>query len=54
MSKKKYNLILDLDQTIISGEPIEELDLKNTHKEKHKLFSFHNMDDYYNIYSNNI
>jgi hypothetical protein len=51
MSKKKYNLILDLDQTIISGEPIEDLDLKNTYKEKHKLFRFDNMEDYYNIYS---
>lgn len=49
--KKEHNLLLDLDQTIISGEPLEELDLENTYKEKHKLFKSDNMDDYYNIYS---
>ena len=51
MSKKKHNLLLDLDQTIISGEPIEDLDLENAYKEKHKLFKSDNMDDYYIIYS---
>ena len=46
----KSNLILDLDQTLISAEATEELDIKK-YKEKSKLFRFDNMDGYYMIYS---
>ena len=47
---KKPCLILDLDQTIISGEASEELDF-NKYKEKSKLFRSEDMDGYYMIYS---
>lgn len=46
----KPNLLLDLDQTIISGEPTEEYDF-DKNKEKQKLFRHDNMDDYYLIFS---
>ena len=36
-NKKKINFILDLDQTIISGEPIEEY---NFEQNKKKLLNF--------------
>lgn len=47
---KKPYLILDLDQTLISGEPMEDLDLRK-YKNKSKLFDSANMDGYYMIYS---
>lgn len=50
MSKHKPNLILDLDQTIISAEPLEELDLKKFSK-KSKKFNYYDMDDIYRVYS---
>ena len=52
MSTKKHkkNLLLDLDQTVISGEASEEIDF-NKYKEKSKLFRSDDMDGYYMIYS---
>ena len=47
---KKPFLIVDLDQTLISGEALEELDL-HKYKDKNKLFRSDNMDGYYMIYS---
>lgn len=46
----KSNLILDLDQTLISAEASEELDFEK-YKEKNKLFRFDDMDGYYMIYN---
>jgi TFIIF-interacting CTD phosphatase-like protein len=48
--KNKPFLILDLDQTVISAEASEELDL-NKYQEKSKLFRSDNMDGFYHIYS---
>ena len=45
----KPNIILDLDQTIISSEPFESLDNKK-HEKKIKLFNYKNMDDYYLVF----
>lgn len=52
MSKrKKFNIILDLDQTLISAEPTEEYNFKEaTNKQKAKLFVWHNMDGYYIVF----
>jgi hypothetical protein len=41
--------ILDLDQTIISGEPTEEYDFKKN-KKKSRKFRFETMEDYYIIF----
>jgi hypothetical protein len=49
MNKTKLNIILDLDQTIISAESSEEYD-KAKNKTKEKKFIFHNMDNYYTIF----
>lgn len=46
----KSNIILDLDQTVISAEASEELDFKK-YQEKSKLFRSDNMDGYYMVYS---
>ena len=48
--KKLVNLVLDLDQTLISAEASEELDFKK-YKEKSKLFRSDDMDGYYMVYS---
>lgn len=45
----KQNVILDLDQTLISAEAIEEYDFKKN-KQKAKLFDFKNMEGYYIIF----
>jgi len=50
MSKHKPNLILDLDQTIISAEPLEELNLKKYSKKSEK-FKYYDMDNVYRVYS---
>jgi len=50
MSKKSYNLILDLDQTLISAEASEELDV-DKYKKKTPLFRSDDMDGYYIVYS---
>jgi len=46
----KPNLILDLDQTVISAEASEDLDFSK-YKEKSKLFRADDMDGYYMVYS---
>ncbi len=46
----KVNLILDLDQTLISAEASDELDLKK-YKEKNTKFRYDDMDGYYTVYS---
>jgi TFIIF-interacting CTD phosphatase-like protein len=45
----KPNIILDLDQTLISSEPFESFD-KKKHEKKTKLFKYKNMDDYYLVF----
>lgn len=40
------NIILDLDQTLISAEPIEEFDFEKNQKKMFK-FNFENLDGYY-------
>lgn len=45
----KYNILLDLDQTLISAEPVEEYDF-NANKTKSKKFNFYNMDNYYIVF----
>ena len=46
---KKLNVILDLDQTLISAEALEEFDLEK-HEEKMKNFKFYDMDEYYRVF----
>lgn len=48
--ENKPHIFLDLDQTLISAEATDEHDF-NKYREKSKLFDFHNMDDYYIVYS---
>jgi TFIIF-interacting CTD phosphatase-like protein len=45
----KLNILLDLDQTLISAEPTEEYDFKKN-KEKVKKFKKHDMDGYYFVF----
>ena len=45
----KVNLILDLDQTLISAEAEEDYDFKK-HKEKAKNFDFEDMEGYYIVF----
>lgn len=45
----KPNILLDLDQTIISAHADEEYDFK-THKEKAKKFKYSDMDGYYIVF----
>lgn len=45
----KVNLILDLDQTLISAEAEEDYDFKK-HKEKAKNFDFEDMQGYYIVF----
>jgi len=49
MSKEKPKFIFDLDQTIISGEPIEEYDFEKN-KKKAAKFRFETMENYYIIF----
>ena len=49
MSEKKFNILLDLDQTLISAEAEEEYDFVSN-REKAKLFDFHDMDGYYIVF----
>jgi len=46
---KKFNIILDLDQTLISAEADEEYDFEKN-KEKAKMFDFQDMDGYYIVF----
>ncbi len=45
----KLNILLDLDQTLISAEAVEEIDVK-IHKGKMKSFKWHNMDNIYYVF----
>ena len=45
----KFNIILDLDQTIISAEAEEDYDFKK-YKEKAKKFTYKDMDGYYIVF----
>ena len=45
MSQKR-NLLLDLDETLISAEAVEDYDFEENEK-KSKKFNFYNMDGYY-------
>jgi len=45
----KGHVILDLDETLISAEPVEEYDF-NKNKKKAKGFKFHDMDGYYIVF----
>lgn len=47
---KQVNVILDLDQTLISAEADEEYDFEKN-KEKAKLFEFEDMDGYYIVFA---
>ena len=47
--KKKYNFILDLDETLISSEATEEYDFVKYEK-KSKKFNFETMEDFYIIF----
>ena len=49
MNNKKINFILDLDQTIISGEPTEEYNFEKN-KKKALKFRFETMENYYIIF----
>ena len=48
-NRHQFNIILDLDQTIISGEPSEEYDFEKN-KNKASKFKFEVMDDLYIIF----
>ena len=45
---RQRHIILDLDQTIISGEPIDEFEVKN--EPRKKKFIYHTMDNDYFIF----
>jgi len=45
----KLNIVLDLDQTLISAEVLEEYNIEKN-KDKCKKFNYKNMDDYYIIF----
>jgi TFIIF-interacting CTD phosphatase-like protein len=49
MKRHDFNIILDLDQTLISAEATDEFNFEK-HKKKSQLFKFHNMDDYYIVF----
>ena len=49
MTKKKFNVFLDLDQTLISAEANDEFDFNNS-KEKSKKFTSYDMDGYYIVF----
>ena len=46
----KKNIILDLDNTVISSIPLEEVEWTDDLKKKMKKFNFCNMEDYYMIF----
>ena len=45
----KFNCVLDIDQTLIAAEVLEEYNIEKN-KEKSVKFKFENMDDYYIIF----
>ena len=46
----KPNIILDLDNTLISSVPLEDIDNIKNFKNKSQLFSHYIMDDYYVVF----
>jgi TFIIF-interacting CTD phosphatase-like protein len=51
MSSKRENVFLDLDNTLVSAEPIEKFPFNESGmKEKATKFKIHNMDDYYIVF----
>lgn len=48
-NNSRINVLLDLDQTLISAEAEEDYDIKK-HGERAKLFSFEDMDGYYIVF----
>jgi len=46
---KKVNILLDLDQTLISAEPLEEYDMKKNMKKSEKFTSY-DMEGYYIVF----
>ena len=49
MTQQKVNVLLDLDQTVISAEGDDEYDHDKS-KDKAKKFKFHDMDGYYIVF----
>ena len=50
MNSEKLNIILDLDNTILSAIPLEEFPWSEDNKEKSTNFTIHNMEDYYIVF----
>jgi TFIIF-interacting CTD phosphatase-like protein len=50
VSEKKLNVILDLDNTLLSAIPLEEFKWDQETKNKALKFDIHNMEDYYIIF----
>jgi hypothetical protein len=51
MTSKKMNLVMDLDNTLISAEPIEKFPFDDKDSwDKVKNLSIYNMDDYYIVF----
>ena len=48
--KKKLNIFLDLDNTLLSAIPLEDMKWNKANKEKALCFKVHNMEDYYVIF----
>ena len=48
--RKKYNIILDLDNTLLSAVPLEDFSWDKKTKEKALKFDIHNMEHYYIIF----
>lgn len=48
--RKKHNVILDLDNTLISAEAIEDFPFTQPIKEKSEKFTVHDMDGYYIVF----
>jgi len=46
---EKLNILLDLDQTLISAEPTEDYNFKKN-KSKAEKFTYHDMDGYYIVF----
>jgi TFIIF-interacting CTD phosphatase-like protein len=49
MEDKRIHILLDLDQTLISSEELEQYDTAK-YKEKSKLFKYHNMDNIFLVF----
>jgi hypothetical protein len=47
---KKFNIFLDLDNTLLSAIPLEEMKWTKKDTEKSVKFDFHDMEDYYVIF----